>query len=211
MRMMRREGKEIDRLENGSVMFKGVKEVVVSEANEELGQAFKKERSLVHSGGAHDAHKNAPSHAVRVKNHAHHLFQMRLNVRAHRHLGAGDVLLLPALEPVPHDALNEGALGALEAVREGGDDVAEAALDLVHAGGEEVGGVAPREGYLPGTVGEGEGEVAAGVVLVSVGGGLLVEEGADEVGEEEGVEVGKPEERFFEGVTPVLREELGGV
>lgn len=45
--------------------------------------------------------------------------------------------------------------------------------------------------------------MAAGVVLV--------EEGADEVGEEEGVEVGKPEERFFEGVAPVLGEELGGV
>lgn len=53
--------------------------------------------------------------------------------------------------------------------------------------------------------------MAAGVVLVSLGGILLVKEGADEVGEEEGVEVGKPEERFFEGVAPVLGEELGGV
>jgi len=185
-------------------LFNGVEEVVVSEANEELGQGFKKQSALVHSRRVHDLHQNAPPHAVRVKNHAHHLFHMRLNVRPHCHLRGADLMLLPALEPVPHHALHEGALGALEAVREGGDDVAEAALDLVHAGGEEVGGVAPGEGYLPGTVGEGEGEVRAGVVLVSVGGRWLVEEGADEVDEEEGVEVGKPEERFFEGVTPVL-------
>jgi len=97
-------------------LFNGVQEVVVSEPNKELGQAFKKERGLVHSRGAHDVHKNAPPHAVRVKNHVHHLFHMRLNVRAHRLLAGGNILLLPALEPVPHDALHEGALGVFEAV-----------------------------------------------------------------------------------------------
>ncbi|WVZ17124.1 hypothetical protein V8G54_010106 [Vigna mungo] len=95
-------------------LFDGVEEVLLSEANEELGQAF--------------------------KNHAHRLFHMRLNVCTYCLLGGGNILLLPAPELVPHDALYEGALST-----------------------------------------EGEGNEAAEIVLVSLGGILLVEEGADEV------------------------------
>ena len=57
----------------------------------------------------------------------------------------------------------------------------------------------------------GIGEVEVVVTVVVVVGGFFVEEGAGEVGEEEGVEVAEPEEGLLEGVAPVLGEEEGGV